>query len=610
MRILLGTHYLAKTGGTESYTFALAMELKRLGHEVEHFAIVRGKVSEMLEEQGVPFMSSDRYDLILANHTTVVEALWPKGFIVQTCHGNIAALEQPSPFADAYVAVSEEVREHLLSKGFQAAAVIANGIDCKRFCQKKPISSNLSTVLSLCQSDVANDFIRRCCERINVTFLQSNKFTDNVWQVEELINRSDLVVGLGRSAYDAMACGRCVLVYDYREYMGEFLGDGMLTPESIRKSMLCNCSGRSNRLKYNEETFIEELRKYSPELGAWGREYALEHFNIEKAVTAYLDIYNAIDDKEEILYRKQNTRHMKVSIITIAYNNLEGLKKTYESIRRQTFRDYEWLVIDGGSTDGTKQFLEEHGSELAYWCSEPDKGVYNAQNKGTAHAKGEYSIYMNSGDSFFADDVLEKVFERDIDADIIYGNWMLIFEDGTTRLGIAPKAADLAYFFDDNMCHQSMLIRTEAVRNRPYDESFRIYADWEEWLALLMQGRRFERIDMTVCNFMVGGISTGDNASEKLKKERLAEIQRIKERYYSWQWQQAMSRVSPVVKEYNALKSWMGESGTASIFAAVGEREFLIRKRRKHNKIIRLLIFICSLLLVINILTLLCLLCK
>ena len=301
---------------------------------------------------------------------------------------------------------------------------------------------------------------------------------------------------------------------------------------------------------------------------------------------------------------------MKVSIITIAYNNLEGLKKTYESIRRQTFDDYEWLVIDGGSTDGTKQFLEEHNSELAYWCSEMDKGVYNAQNKGTAHAKGEYCIYMNSGDSFFADDVLEKIFEKELDADIIYGNWMLIFEDGKTRLGNAPEAADLAYFFDDNMCHQSMLIRREAIMSRPYDESFRIYADWEEWLALLMQGKRFERINVTICNFMVGGISTGDNASEKLKLERKAEIKRIKERYYDKQWMQTMNRVVPALKEYNTIKSWMGSDSTMSISAAFGEREFLIRKRRKHNRIIRMLIYICISLLVINILTLLCLLCK
>ena len=297
MKILLGTHYLAKTGGTENYTYALAMELKRLGHDVEYFAIVRGKTSSLLEEKGIPFMSGGQYDLILANHTTVVEKVWPYGFVIQTCHGNIAELEQPSPYADLHVAVSEEVREHLQSKGFQTAAVIANGIDCNRFLPKKPVSPTLQTVLSLCQSDVANDFIRRCCERENIRFLQSNKFTDNVWSIEDLINESDLVIGLGRSAYDAMACGRAVLVYDFRQYMGEFLGDGMLTPESIGKSMLCNCSGRASMLKYDEQAFIDEMRKYSPELAAWGREYALKNLKIETAVGKYLDVYRNLDIK-------------------------------------------------------------------------------------------------------------------------------------------------------------------------------------------------------------------------------------------------------------------------------------------------------------------------
>lgn len=301
---------------------------------------------------------------------------------------------------------------------------------------------------------------------------------------------------------------------------------------------------------------------------------------------------------------------MKVSIITISYNNLKGLKDTYQSISRQTFDDYEWIVIDGGSTDGTKEFLEEHNSEIAYWCCEPDKGVYNAQNKGTERAKGEYSIYMNSGDSFYADDVLEKVFGQDIDADIIYGNWMLVFEDGKTRLGYAPEAADLAYFFDDNMCHQSMFIRTEAVRERPYDESFRIYADWEEWLALYTLGKKFKKIDLTICYFMVGGISTGDNASEKLKQERKAEIGRIKDRYYNETLQKTMNRVVPIVREYSALKSWMGNDSTSSISEAFYEREFLIKKRRKHNKIIRILICVNILLFITNILTLFWFLCK
>ena len=301
---------------------------------------------------------------------------------------------------------------------------------------------------------------------------------------------------------------------------------------------------------------------------------------------------------------------MKVSIITISYNNLSGLAETYQSIKRQTFRDYEWIVIDGGSSDGTKDFLQEHNADIAYWCCEPDKGVYNAQNKGTEHATGEYSIYMNSGDTFYADDVLEKVFEKQTGADVIFGNWMLIFEEGKNRLGVAPETADLIYFFDNNMCHQSMLIKTEAVLNRPYDESFRIYADWDEWLALYMQGKRFEKIDLTICNFMVGGISTGDNASEKLKQERKTEIQRINERYYSAPLQKTLKRVAPMLREYDSLKSWMGEGNLMSLSAAFNEREFLLKKRRKHNKIIRILVYIISLLLVTNILTLFYIFCK
>ncbi len=305
MKILLGTHYLAKTGGTESYTYALAMELKRLGHQVEYFTFEKGEVSDLLEKRGIPFMSAEGYDLILANHNTVVEKLWNYGFLIQTRHGYIPTLEQPSPFADAYVSISEEVKEHLFSKGF-TSEVLWNGIDCNRFFPKKHVAQSLTTVLSLCHSDIANDFVRRCCERIGVKFIQSNKYTDNVWAIEDLINESDLVIGLGRSAYDAMACGRCVLVYDYREYMGEFWGDGMLTPESVERSMLCNCSGRSFKLKYDEMSFIAEMQKYSPELAAWSREFALKHLNIKKRTQTYLNICNR--EKEKVQKSKWKLR--------------------------------------------------------------------------------------------------------------------------------------------------------------------------------------------------------------------------------------------------------------------------------------------------------------
>lgn len=289
MNILLGTHYLAKTGGTENYTYALAMELKRLGHDVEYFAFDCGRTASRLEEQGIPFMTRQHYDLILANHTTVVEKLWTFGFLIQTCHGTLPELEQPSPYADAYVAVSPEVRQHLQSLGYEAT-VIPNGIDCRRFFPKRPVSQKLSSVLSLCHSDIANDFIERCCQRAGLKLIQCNKFKENVWEIEEVINECDLVIGLGRSAYDALACGRCVLVYDYRDYMREFLGEGMITPDTITQSMSCNCSGRARRMKYDEASFVEEMQKYSPELAAWSREYALKHLNIEGAVQSYLTI--------------------------------------------------------------------------------------------------------------------------------------------------------------------------------------------------------------------------------------------------------------------------------------------------------------------------------
>ena len=240
-------------------------------------------------------------------------------------------LEQPSLYADAYVGVSEEVRDHILRLGFPKATVIPNGIDCKRFYPKKPVSPKLTTVLSLCQSDKANAFIQKCCKAANVKFLRCEKHTDNVWAIEDMINQSDLVVGLGRSAYDAMACGRAALVYDFREHhMGEFLGEGMLTPDNIEKSMSCNCTGKASRLKFDEQGFIAEMQKYSPELAAWSREYALENLNIEVAVRKYLDIYKGIDYKEA--YKTIKPRLFKAMGVQTCDTIMQKKRRQYKRV--------------------------------------------------------------------------------------------------------------------------------------------------------------------------------------------------------------------------------------------------------------------------------------
>lgn len=100
---------------------------------------------------------------------------------------------------------------------------------------------------------------------------------------------------------------------------------------------------------------------------------------------------------------------MKISVITINYNNRAGLEATAESVVCQCGADYEWIVIDGGSTDGSVDVIKKHESRISYWCSCPDNGIYHAMNKGVKQATGEYCIFMNSGDCFAAPTVLKEV---------------------------------------------------------------------------------------------------------------------------------------------------------------------------------------------------------
>ena len=212
---------------------------------------------------------------------------------------------------------------------------------------------------------------------------------------------------------------------------------------------------------------------------------------------------------------------MKVSIITNNYNNLEGLQKTCQSITDQTFKDWEWIVIDGGSTKGDRAFIEAHQELMAYWCSEKDKGVYNAQNKGIAKATGDYLIFMNSGDTFHDASVLAQVFSQPREADVLYGDWVQLFPDGNEVLMQAPKTFSFHFICRDNICHQAMFIKREVMQQSPYDESYRLYADWAKWIELTFKGCTFEYIDCTVCRFEMGGMSCHVTAELTAEKQRM-----------------------------------------------------------------------------------------
>ena len=202
---------------------------------------------------------------------------------------------------------------------------------------------------------------------------------------------------------------------------------------------------------------------------------------------------------------------MILSIITINLNNRDGLQKTIDSVLSQTWTDFEWIIIDGGSTDGSRELIEQYQEHFTYWCSEPDKGVYNAMNKGIAKAKGTYLNFMNSGDTFYDYDTLEKVFNISRKADILYGDWMQIFKN-YSRMRHFPSPVDIFGLWGQNICHQATFIKSSVLKEKGYDESLKIYADWKRWIELAICGASFEALDFPVCKYDMTGISSTDSS--------------------------------------------------------------------------------------------------
>lgn len=209
---------------------------------------------------------------------------------------------------------------------------------------------------------------------------------------------------------------------------------------------------------------------------------------------------------------------MRLSIITVSYNNLSGLKRTAESVLKQAGGDFEWLVFDGGSSDGSKEFLLGLGERLDYFESVPDRGIYNAMNKGVRKASGEYLIFLNSGDEFAAPDVVKRALALNFgNAGVVYGDWLAIDGKKVTRKS-APGHVDFDYFCHSNLCHQAMFIRSDLLKVSEYDENIGLCADWAKWLELSGAGVSFRYIPLTVCKYELGGRSDGEDYAEHLAK--------------------------------------------------------------------------------------------
>ncbi|MDE6460523.1 MAG: glycosyltransferase [Paramuribaculum sp.] len=199
----------------------------------------------------------------------------------------------------------------------------------------------------------------------------------------------------------------------------------------------------------------------------------------------------------------------KISVVTVTFNSAATLEETILSVINQTYDNIEYIIIDGGSTDGTVDIIKKYSDRITYWISEPDKGIYDAMNKGIHVATGDYINFMNSGDKFFNDSILKKVSDYMVSGEygVIYGN--SISFDGKNRILKVPHPLTCMKT-NGCICHQSAFFKNIPTRLY-YDLSFNICADYDLFARYYFDySMPFKYLDLTICFYSFSGISDGN----------------------------------------------------------------------------------------------------
>lgn len=200
---------------------------------------------------------------------------------------------------------------------------------------------------------------------------------------------------------------------------------------------------------------------------------------------------------------------MKLSIITINWNNALGLEKTIQSVVGQTYSNIEYIIIDGASNDGSIDVIKKYEKKISYWISEPDKGIYNAMNKGMQVATGEYCLFLNSGDKLLSANILSEILNNyKFNAGIITCNLLKI---GKKKSYVNAK--DSVFFadfiFSNPIPHPSTFIKRELIQKHPYDESYKVAGDYVFFFEMLVvEGATYQHIPVALSVFYEDGISS------------------------------------------------------------------------------------------------------
>jgi glycosyltransferase involved in cell wall biosynthesis len=208
-----------------------------------------------------------------------------------------------------------------------------------------------------------------------------------------------------------------------------------------------------------------------------------------------------------------------ISIITVVFNGANFIEDTILSIINQTYKNIEYIIIDGGSTDGTVDIIKKYEDKITFWISEKDNGIYDAMNKGTLKAKGEWLNYMNAGDRFYKNTTIEEVskeLNEANDAAVIYGDTEMIFHEHDRYIRHAKKDG---HKYHHRFVHQSSFIRRSIAVKYPYDINFKIAADADFFTKLYSNGYVLQKIDNVICSFDANGVSSSPKINTLIKED-------------------------------------------------------------------------------------------
>lgn len=219
----------------------------------------------------------------------------------------------------------------------------------------------------------------------------------------------------------------------------------------------------------------------------------------------------------------------KISIITICFNEKNRIGKTIESVLSQNFSDFEYLIIDGGSSDGTVEIINQYKNKLDYFISEKDGGIYNAMNKGIEHSTGEYLLFLNGGDYLYNSDVLKNIFSSDFKEDIVYGD--MVLENSLERKSFKDVVINDQYLFNYYLPHPASFIKKNLfTKHGYYNEDYKITGDYEFFLRVI---KKYKATVKYIFEIVSAYNNDGISSNPKYLKFQLQERRRAQKKYFS-----------------------------------------------------------------------------